>query len=99
MDEAQDDARRFGFALVLPADPGGGIGIWEEFVPALSVFLAVDTQWRVAAGEMGAMRVIGLDYTAARAGLELAGMTADPDAWADVRVIESGAVEAMNERV
>jgi hypothetical protein len=40
--------------------------------------------------------VIGLDYTAAQAGLELAGIAVTPAVWADVREIERGARAAMN---
>lgn len=43
------------------------------------------------------MAVIGLDYTAVRIGLRAAGIRIDPDTWRDLRQIETGAVEAMNE--
>lgn len=43
------------------------------------------------------MAVIGLDYTAVRIGLRAAGLKIDPDTWRDFRLIEAGAVEAMNE--
>jgi hypothetical protein len=41
---------------------------------------------------------IGLDYAAARAGLELAGLEVTPEVWADLRAIEEGAIEGMNRR-
>ena len=41
---------------------------------------------------------IGLDYAAARAALDLAGMTVTPEIWADVRAIEGGAIEELNRR-
>ena len=41
---------------------------------------------------------IGLDYTAARAGLDLAGIEMTPGLWAEVRDIESGAIEELNAR-
>ena len=63
---------------------------------AARAFLAVDTQWRVASGGYG-MAVIGLDYTAVRIGLRAAGIRIDPDIWRDLRLIEAGAIEAMNE--
>jgi len=40
---------------------------------------------------------IGLDYTAARAGLELAGISITPECWSDVRVIEEGALMELNQ--
>lgn len=43
------------------------------------------------------MAVIGLDYTAVRIGLRAMGIRIDPDTWRDLREIESGAVNAMNE--
>ena len=43
------------------------------------------------------MAVIGLDYTAVRIGLRAQGIRLDPDGWQDLRQIEAGAVEAMNE--
>lgn len=38
----------------------------------------------------------GLDYTAARAGLELAGIEITPEQWAELRQIEAGAIEELN---
>lgn len=95
-DDAEDDARRWGLELVDPDGPGIEDGIWEDHVPALEAFLAVATQWRVIAGGLGGSQVIGLDYTACEAGLRLAGVEMTPGLWAEVRVIESGAIAAMN---
>lgn len=39
---------------------------------------------------------VGLDYTAVRAGLELAGQQITPELWAEVQQIETGAVRALN---
>lgn len=39
---------------------------------------------------------IGLDYTAVKYGLDLAGVSVTPDTWMDVRLIEDGAREEMN---
>jgi hypothetical protein len=61
-------------------------------------FLAVCNQWRVVPAGLAGARVIGLDYTAARAGLRLAGIGITPDLWAAVQVIEGAAVAAMTER-
>lgn len=39
----------------------------------------------------------GLDYAGARAGLEMAGIEVTPDLWADLQVIEAGALAGMRE--
>ena len=43
------------------------------------------------------MAVIGLDYTAVRIGLRAQGIALDPDGWRQLRQIEAGALDAMNE--
>lgn len=54
------------------------------------------SQWR-ALPQFGARPVwLGLDYSAAEAGLRLAGIAVTPELWADVREIEQGALEALN---
>jgi hypothetical protein len=70
-------------------------------VPAWTAWCAVSGQWRTAGlGTMEQARVvwIGLDYAAARVGLELAGIEVTPEVWADLRAIEEGAIEGMNRR-
>lgn len=67
-------------------------GVWPDNAPAVTAFLRVARQWRVYPNG----RVGGLDYTAAEAGLRLAGITVDPDLWAGIQLVESGAVAAMN---
>lgn len=73
-------------------------GVWFENAPAVRAFLSIDTQWRFAAVGIGGMVAIGLDYQGARAGLELAGIEVTPELWADLRVIEAAAGEAMNRK-
>lgn len=46
---------------------------------------------------MGGVAATGLDYAGARAGLELAGLEVTPALWADVQLIEHGAIAAMSE--
>ena len=102
--EAEDDARRWG----LKRAPGRRrdapeAGIWRQHVPALQAYLAVAGQWRtvfvaVSPPAVGRIVALGLDYAAARAGLALAGIEVSPEAWAQVRAIEAGAMEAMNEQ-
>ena len=71
-------------------------GVWEIHARALHAFLAVDGQWRVASGEKSLW--LGLDYTAVKAGLELAGLSLTPAEWSDVQMIERGALEALNRK-
>lgn len=64
-------------------------------MPAFNAFLAVCRQWRTAAAPDRTVW-LGLDYTAVRAGLDLAGLTITPDLWAEVQEIETGALRALN---
>ena len=54
------------------------------------------TQWRRIIAPDGTILTTGLDYAAARAGLELAGIEVTPELWAEIQVIEFGAMTAMN---
>jgi hypothetical protein len=58
---------------------------------AVSVFIAMQTQWRVGMG--GA---VGLDYSALPAVLDLEGITEGKrELFSDIRVMESAALEQM----
>lgn len=46
---------------------------------------------------MGGVIHEGLDYSAAEAGLRMAGIEVTPDLWQAVRQIEAGAKEVLNE--
>ncbi len=70
-------------------------GVWEENVAAVEAFLSVSTQWRVAVGQTG-MIALGLDYAAARVGLDLAGIDVSPGLWSNIQAIEFGAFAALN---
>ena len=70
-------------------------GLWACHLPAINAFLAVANQWRSMQGARRA-HVVGLDYAAVRAGLDMAGITLSPDEWADFRVIEGAASAALN---
>ena len=72
-------------------------GVWPDNIPAVAAFLAVATQWRMVAGDAGST-AIGLDYAGARAGLDASGIAVTPDLWTGLRLVESGALSAMNER-
>ncbi|WPY96102.1 DUF1799 domain-containing protein [Limimaricola variabilis] len=96
-DDALSDAARFGIALSAEdLAPAGETGVWPQNAAALTAFLRIATQWRVAATLSAVVRT-GLDYAGARAGLDLAGIEMTPALWADVQVIEAGAITAMRE--
>ena len=76
--------------------PADDEGLWEVHLPAFLAFLAICTQWRVVAGETGLI-YLGLDYAAADAVLRRAGIETTPDLWADLQVIETGALAALRE--
>jgi len=44
----------------------------------------------------GTQRAIGLDYPAAKVGLEMAGIEVTPALWSDLQMVEIGARAAMN---
>ena len=48
---------------------------------------------------MGPAQITGLDYAGARAGLEVAGFTVTPALWADIMMIEAGALEAKSKDI
>lgn len=81
---------------MLRRDPPGQ-GVWPQNVAAVRAFLAVCNQWRTVSAGLAGARVIGLDYAAARAGLEMSGIAVVPGLWAEVQVIEGAAVAAMRE--
>jgi hypothetical protein len=93
--EIELDARRWGLdpALFQEAEPEA---LWQAHLPALNAFLAVAGQWRMVPRPGGGWIYLGLDYTAAQAGFALADITVSPDLWADVQMIEAGAVAALN---
>lgn len=96
-----DDAAFFGLK-VEKADPQEFDGLWPDHAPAWRAFAAVSGQWRTQAlSSLGGAALIwlGLDYAAARAGLDLAGIEITPELWAEVRIIEAAAAEELNRRV
>lgn len=73
--------------------------MWEEHWPALELFLAMRTQWRVIAG-MGGAHHQGIDYTALYGHPKFARLGFDEqDALlAQVQHIEAGALDTLNEQ-
>ena len=95
-DEAARDAQLWGLdPLDFAPVPDPDAGLWAGHLPAFEAFLTVTTQWRVSSG-MAGERVLGLDYTAVKAGFDLAGIVCTAPLWADIRVLEAAAVAAMN---
>ncbi|WP_205589638.1 DUF1799 domain-containing protein [Chachezhania antarctica] len=72
------------------------IELWADHLKALELFLTISTQWRVVGG-FGGVATIGLDYSAAEAGLRLEDKIPAPSVWSDIRMIERGALEVLNE--
>lgn len=96
--EIAADAAFWGLAPPAEPEASPAIEVWEGYRPALEAFLAISGQWRTASAGLGGLVWIGLDYTAARAGLEMAGIALSPETWAQVQSIEAGAREALNRR-
>jgi hypothetical protein len=59
--------------------------------PALQVFLAAGSQWRL--GPAGGF--IGLDYQGVEVAIQRLGLEATPEAWRGMQVIEATVVEEM----
>ena len=97
-DEVEEDCRVFGMdpAAFASAPPEEDEGVWPCHCDAVRAFLAICRQWR-AVGTMSGVNFLGLDYAAAKAGLELAGIAVDPELWEQVRIVEAGARQALNE--
>lgn len=83
-----------GITLVLSGEES--FGLWAEHEPAWSAWCAVSSQWRVAVGGLGGAVWLGLDFAAARVGLDLAGLQVSPQVWTEMRLIEAGAQEELN---
>lgn len=92
------------------AKPKAFDGIWPENVPVVRAFLAVCSQWRVTPVSGGGMMTpaggviaptvplyIGLDYAAARVGLDAELIEVTPTLWRGLRVMEAEACAALNE--
>ncbi len=98
VDEVLRDAEAFGIDLTAEnLAPQAGIAVWRQNLPALEAFLAMTTQWNCIGLATGKVLALGLNYAAAPAALQLAGIEITPATWADVQLIERGARDAMNE--
>lgn len=77
-------------------DPGDQDGLWPEHRQAAEAFMRIRNQWTVLPVFGGAPIWVGLDYTAARNGLEMAGYDITPEFWSEIQLIEQGARAALN---
>lgn len=79
-------------AAALAAQPD--FAVLPENWPALQVFLACSTQWRVSP----AGRLIGLDYPAVESVMRLHRLRDRTRLFGEVQVIETGALSALNKK-
>jgi hypothetical protein len=63
---------------------------------AVDAWSVIASQWRTVPLADGRVHWLGLDYTAVRAGLEMASVTVATEVWAMVRVMERAASAALN---
>lgn len=79
----------------MAAQPPPVCDVWPENWPALTLFLAMETQWRVAPSG----GYLGLDYAALPAVLDLLGIAPDRRRalFGDLRVMESEVLTAATE--
>lgn len=85
----------------LTSESGSFAGVWPEHTAIVTAFAVVCTQWRIIAMgggfEPSRLVCLGLDYTAARAGLDAAGIAVTPALWRGLRIMEDEATRARNE--
>lgn len=77
------------------AEPGDTFEVWPENADAVDLFVALQTQWRVAAG-MSALVITGLDYAAVEAAMRMRGVKDRRAMFAAIRTMESAALPALN---
>jgi hypothetical protein len=82
-------------AELMAAKPQG-FEVWPANMTVVDTWLAISSQWRTAPLADGRVHWLGLDYSAVRAGLDMAGLTVTPSDWASVQVMEREASAALN---
>lgn len=73
------------------------IEVWAEHWPALEVFIACRTQWRVAAGA-GGLVYLGLDYPALESVMRMRGIEDPAETLGHIQQMEAGALEVINQQ-
>lgn len=72
------------------------VEILADMLDAVRLFCAAGTQWRwLAAGDRAIPT--GMDYAGVRAAADWLGVTAGPDLLDDLRALEAGALEVLQE--
>lgn len=92
IDDTAEDAKLMGIELP-EEDREEHFEVLPEAWPAVTMFLRVQTQWRVGMGG-----VIGLDYGAVRWLFELEQVTKPAELLDDLQVIEAKVVEILSQR-
>lgn len=83
----------------MAGDSDDAFEVWEENWLSLLFFLAVSTQWNVAAG-MSGLFYVGLNHSAVEANMNMRGIKkqARLDLCNDVLLMERAALEVLNKR-
>ncbi|WP_167740338.1 DUF1799 domain-containing protein [Parasedimentitalea huanghaiensis] len=76
--------------------PKRELGVWPANSDAVQAFLDVTTQFTRLAMPDSSIRVTGLNYPGAQAAWQLAGVDMTPDLFAQVQMIERGALAEWN---
>lgn len=70
--------------------------VWPECAESVELFLALATQWRI---EPMSGTVLGLDYAAARAAMDMMGIEDRRQAFEDLRIMEAEVIRIIQGRV
>lgn len=96
-DEDKTDCKLLGIPLDgITPDNDRELGVWASNVDAVQAFLDVTTQFTRLAMPDGTFRVTGLNYPGAQAAWQMAGVDVTPDLFAQVQMIERGALAEWN---
>lgn len=101
MQLSAEDIAELSAALDDAEDSAGQDGVWEEHVPAVSLFLAAHSQWRTVALSLDAgivVRRTGLDYPALESIARIQGIAIDGALFHQVQLLEVAALNAFNGR-
>ncbi|WP_004181383.1 DUF1799 domain-containing protein [Nitrosospira lacus] len=93
----EEDLRAFGITVEPEANEDAAednaFGVWKENVKTVEFFLSVLTQWRVH-GMTGA--ILGFEYPGIVAAMAMNGIRNQKRLFADLRIMESAAMEILN---
>lgn len=86
--------------IVLPPAPDEEpefIEVWEENIPAVSLFFELDTAWKILVG-FSAARYVGFDWPAVESVMRLKGIRRKKRAvlFSELKVMERAAKEVLN---